>query len=672
MTQLRMETLIINAAELGPVNPLPDLKPPGSSPAKAEVDDSVPEETRRHLGYGSEPHMLPYPLRDGYNRVKRSRPFTVAILENRFLRATFLLDLGGRLWSLVHKPSGRELLYVNPVFQPGNLAALNAWFSGGIEWNACIPGHSPLTCAPVFAARVTGADGTPVLRLYEWERIRAAPYQLDFILPEDSPWLFVQTRLSNPHAVTLPMYWWSNIAVPEREDVRVLVPAGAAINSSNFRKLARVPIPHDQKDRDATYSTNLPHAADYFFLIPDGQQPYVTALDAEGRGLIQTSTLQQRGRKLFVWGMNTGGRRWQEFLSEPGKPYIEIQAGIARTQYESFPMEPHSRLDWLEAYGLMEAELSAVHGRDWAKARQAVETELTRYMPLARLETVMSRHLPLMDRPPDEILHRGSGWGALELRRREHSGEKPFGSPGLVFDAPGPDQQPWLELLEKGLLPESEPSALPGAWLVQKEWQVLLEQSLASPRGAHWLSWLHAGVMRYAHGNIEGAVQAWEMSLRLRPSAWALRNLAMHALHRKQTDRALELYSAAHRQLPDLLPLAIECLHALLENARAPLALDLIGRLPKKIRFHGRIRALAARARLDTGDLAGAEAILTGDIEVPDIREGANVLSDLWFSLKERQAAAREGVPITPELSARIRRDCPPPPRLDFRMMAGI
>ncbi len=38
------------------------------------------------------------------------------------LKATFLLEYGGRMWSLVHKPSGRELLYVNPMFQPANLA----------------------------------------------------------------------------------------------------------------------------------------------------------------------------------------------------------------------------------------------------------------------------------------------------------------------------------------------------------------------------------------------------------------------------------------------------------------------------------------------------------------------------------------------------------------------
>ncbi|MCZ7665985.1 MAG: DUF5107 domain-containing protein [Chloroflexi bacterium] len=51
---------------------------------------------------------------------------------------------------MLHKPSGRELLAKNPVFQPANLALRNAWFSGGIEWNIGAIGHSPLhLCALV-------------------------------------------------------------------------------------------------------------------------------------------------------------------------------------------------------------------------------------------------------------------------------------------------------------------------------------------------------------------------------------------------------------------------------------------------------------------------------------------------------------------------------------------
>jgi hypothetical protein len=83
----------------------------------------------RNMNYGRVPNPLPYTMQDGYTRHLQPRDFRVAVLENEVLRATFLLEFGGRMWSLVHKPSGRELLAVNPVFRLANLAIRNAWFS---------------------------------------------------------------------------------------------------------------------------------------------------------------------------------------------------------------------------------------------------------------------------------------------------------------------------------------------------------------------------------------------------------------------------------------------------------------------------------------------------------------------------------------------------------------
>jgi hypothetical protein len=134
---------------------------------------------RHNIGYGRVRAVLPYLVQDGYGRDRRPAGHKVAVLENDVLRATFLLDLGGRLWSLLHKPTGRELLHRNPVFQPANLALRNAWFAGGVEWNIGTIGHSPTTCEPLHAARVLQPDGTPVLRMYEYERLREVVFQVD-------------------------------------------------------------------------------------------------------------------------------------------------------------------------------------------------------------------------------------------------------------------------------------------------------------------------------------------------------------------------------------------------------------------------------------------------------------------------------------------------------------
>src|SRR5438876_504900 len=107
MSQLTLETLTMPAADLGPLNPLPTLA--ASQTNSLQIDDSIPDDARKHLGWGCNVSALPYLLQDQYNRTRTLKPFTVAILENSLLRATFLLQLGGRLWSLIHKPTGRNL-----------------------------------------------------------------------------------------------------------------------------------------------------------------------------------------------------------------------------------------------------------------------------------------------------------------------------------------------------------------------------------------------------------------------------------------------------------------------------------------------------------------------------------------------------------------------------------
>ena len=268
MSELRLDTWTMPAADLGPENPLPPMHSFRNA-SSAEL----PEGERGNMppdypDKGQENNPLPYRIQDGYTRTRRPRKFTTAVLENKFLRATFLLELGGRLWSLVHKPTGRELLHVNPVFQPANLAIRNAWFTGGVEWNVGIFGHSPLTCSPLFAARVAGGRGpgmhAGVAALTNLSRVRRMPFQIDCWLEDDKPVLMVRGRLINPHDYYLPMYWWSNIAVDEKPDVRVIGPAESGIRHDYKGGMVNQRLPM-LDGIDITYATNRPSADDLYF-----------------------------------------------------------------------------------------------------------------------------------------------------------------------------------------------------------------------------------------------------------------------------------------------------------------------------------------------------------------------------------------------------------------------
>jgi hypothetical protein len=630
VTTLSAQDLVLPAASLGEENPLPPLRSQQEL-HRVENLDSLPDELRENIQYGGLHSMLPCLDQDGYDRHLVEQTLPSLVLENDHLRATVLPGLGGRLYSLIHKASGQELLYRNPVLQPANLALRNAWFAGGVEWNLGSTGHWTGTYAPLHAARVDGPDGTPILRLWEWERTRNLVLQLDFWLPGDSELLYVGARIQNPSTDVVPAYWWSNIAVEQSPETRVLVPADQAWRFGYGDRLDLVGVP-EYDGIDLTYPMRHRRAVDFFFELEPVEHPWIAALDAEGNGLVQASTDRLtgaagrgsnqtlRGRKLFVWGEGKGGRRWQEWLSPglDGPGYCEIQAGLARTQMEHLKLPGATSWSWLEAYGRLSVDPAVVHG-DWESARRGAGAVLE---PL--VEDLADRErewLAVADVEPGERLAVGSGWGALELRRTgwEVSAGTPFAAETM-----GPRELAWLPLLDGRLAGDGAPDGT----LVG--WTDLLEDAEDS-----WLVWYHRGVARWHHGDEAGAVEAWKRS---GENPWALRNLALTTGELASYERAVELN-------PRLVPLVAEAVNAALEvdPERARAMLD---RLPAEVSSDPRIRLAQVRYLLALGDAAGAERLLDEGIELADVREGANPLAEYWQRTQELLGTDR---PVPPQ-----------------------
>lgn len=666
MSSLHVTTWSMPSAHLGSENALPALG------GGRNIGTSLAQPEQQSIDYpdkGRENDPLPYRMQDAWDRSRQPRTFKAIVLENKHLKATFLPELAGRLWSLVHKPANRELLFPNPVVQPGNLAVRGAWLAGGVEWNISIFGHTPLTLEPFFAAEVQADDGTPVLRLWEFERIRRVVFQIDCWLPSRSPFLLTRVRIINPHDHIIPMYWWSNIAVPEADGTRVLAPAPMAFHHDADNKLVRGPMPMEE-DFDASYATNRTFAADLYFEVPQGHRPWIASLDRDGRGLIQTSTSRLCGRKMWAWGTGAGSRRWLDLITE-GQGYVEIQAGLSTIQAQYQLMPPKAQWTWLEAYGPMAADPRRAHDPDWNAAWRAVEGQLDQLLPAAQLEDELQRAESLADRAPSRILHQGSGWGALERRRRMTMDEPPIAPAVLPFpdSSLSAEQQPWLALLDDGALPYRRPAEEPGSLMVQAEWRSLLETALNHGRGDHWLSWWHVGLMRYRAGDVEGAKHAWEKSIALEPSAWAYRNLALLAADDQQEDRAIELWLAASRLAPHLLPLAVEIAQALLRFARHAQLIDFVQSLPPDLAADGRLRMMHARAALEQGDLEPSRRFFAEQVQLNNIREAELSVTDLWFVYQQHRLAKELGLTPSPELADRARREFPPPPAYDFRML---
>ncbi|MEU6850021.1 DUF5107 domain-containing protein [Actinacidiphila alni] len=685
-TTVRRTAVSIPAAALGPENPLPALRPLDEV-HRLDLKDrtGLPADMARQLGYAPLRSVLPVRILDGYGRDRVPAELDALVIENERIRATVLPGLGGRLYSLVHKATGRELLYRNPVFQPAAFALAGAWFSGGVEWNLGATGHAAHTCAPLHAARVPAPDGGEMLRLWEWERLRDLPFQIDMWLPADSDFLYVGIRVRNPHDRTVPAYWWSNIAVPETDRTRVLAPADAAWHFGYSRTLSHVPVPVPEGTTDITYTTRSEHAADYFFDVPEDERRWITALDGDGHGLVQTSTDVLRGRKLFLWGHSRGGKRWQEWLTEPGTGgYLEIQAGLARTQLEHIPMASDSEFSWLEAYGPLTADPRTVHGDDWSAARAEAAGRLEYVLPRAAVDAAYTSWLAHADAEPKDVLAVGSGWGALESERGH------FDLPGTPYPATtlGEWQKPWLELLLAGVFPRPAADAPPGPALVSPEWRELLEAADTYP-GNEWFRDYYLGIAQWAAGDRAQAVRSWERSVTAHPSPWGLRALAVAETDAGQTERAAERYLAAYDCLvetfaalpdrPDVRrALVVEAVPVLLDAGRpadaerllaetaAATAAGADGDADAPVPGGGRLRLLRAMTALARGEVAAARALFDEGVVVADLYEGAEALTDTWYAIAERLVAG-DG-PVTDDVRTRARAEHPLPAAYDFRM----
>lgn len=647
---LRFETISLPSANWNGESRLPSIFPQKN--VQAAKKRALDEHDELFWDLGAIPNILPYPLLNRYDRALEQREYEAAVLENDYLRAVFLPALGGKLWSLYDKKAGRELLYVNDSLRPANLALCNAWTSGGVEWNIGLIGHSPLTSRRLSTASLKTKDGQDVLRMYAFERVREVVYQMDFFLKSDAPVLLCRMRIKNLREKTIPMYWFSNIAVPANPGDRVLVRAKEAITGDIYG-IGKSTVPVNESGRDVSYPEHERDSIDYFYTIPDRARKYIAHVNAKGQGMFQTSTQRQKGRKLFTWGQRQGGQSWQKWLTNKGGPYVEIQAGVNRTQYECIPMPPGCAWEWMEAYGPMNLTIEQAHGQ-YEDALKAAETAIATLVDEEALESLLldTRHSLAKQEGQARILGEDAPWAALEQERRAALGQQPFET-HLDFGKTGQAQRPWLALLGGGKLEEPEIDQY--SFMVSRAWLPLIQ------KGQGWYWRYHEALNHFYRGNNTLAESMMEEALKQSNSPQAAYALGvMRYLNGDKT--AAEALKTALPYMNDWVEFARDYLRVLVDFGLYQQALQDYNALGESARADGHVRYLYAWALAHTGDTETAKRILLEECAVNfhDLREGMTPLSDLWLNIR-RMEAEQSGEAFDKNKEAI-------PARLDYRM----
>jgi len=493
--RIKTSILTIPGAPIEGVNPLPCFRK--KTATRFPFTEKVPEYLKENVGTTEK--VLPYLMQDRYSRKRIPLKIKIFTLENDYLKAEFMPEYGGRLYSLFDKINNVDLVMKNPVIQPGNLAIRNAWLSGGIEWNIGSIGHTYTTCDNVFSAILDDGNGNDFLRIYEFERCTNVFWQVDFHLPENSKHLFAHVKIVNPFEEDTTTYWWSNIAVPDTGKTRVLSSCEDIILFMGGKlDYATLPFADAIPGIDISYPGNVTRGFDYFLQPEKGaKSSWEAAAYEDGKVFFERSTSPLLYRKMFCWGNHHGGKHWQEYLSdEKSGYYAEIQAGIAPSQLHDMVLKGRETLEWTQCFGGLALEKDTLHNSHLHDANLYLDAEIEKDISFDKLSDIDKgfKQLANIKTNPENIIHNASGWGALEKMRMELQNDSKipdsFCFPKSTLSA---EQYPWLHLLQNGFLPLEDVNHIPDSWIINPKWLDLIEKSLEKKDGKSWFSLLHYG-----------------------------------------------------------------------------------------------------------------------------------------------------------------------------------
>ncbi len=634
--------VILKSSDLGRESVLPNITSPNAVPHYS-WDESVEESEGKKFGKGIIASILPYKMQAGYDRKENDTEYIAAILENEKYKAVFLPELGGRLWSLFDKGLNKELLYCNDSIKVANLALCNGWFAGGVEWNLGIRGHSPYTLRPMFAQKVTAKDGEEYLRMYEYEEIRGLCYSVEARLTDIG--LAVNITVDNVKDTETFMYWWSNIAAPQTKDTRIYVPTnktyvtGYYEGGYNISKID-VPIANGIDISDPNHSKC---AADYFYDIPKENPKWIAAVEGDGVGLLHYTDDLLLGRKTFLWGQTAGGKHWNEWLTS-GRDYLEIQAGLCKTQFEHFEIPAGAHLQWTELYtGIFLKE---------TEYQNRVE-EVNRNLPdLNKLNGIFeenSAEYPV-------VLGSSRGYVSEKLLDKKFGKKYYFPKESL-----SEKDAYYLNALGLGKFDFSQNTP----FVYDKKWVdiILKKEKLC------YFDYYILALIYYAHNDFNKSKHYFELSLMEEKtwyilSAYAVFNSVVLNEHNKACDLIVEAanISPNNREI-------LTALGEIVIRANSPdLFIKRFNNATKELKSIGRLKMYMGQCLVMKGETEKAKDYINAELVVPDIREGEYAISNIWIMLYRKELAKKYGKKEIEISDTEVLNAYPLPKTIDFRM----
>ena len=639
---------------------------------KELVGTALLESERKMYGYQTGERVLPYMLQDVYSRDRKEIIQKTIVMENKYIKATFLPEYGMRLYSLFDKEENKELLYVNPILQFGNLAIRGAWFSGGVEWNIAQLGHTFTTCDNMYAAEVTDPSGEKFLRCYEYERCKGIYWQIDFHLEEEAKQLRAYVRMINPKDESVPFYWWTNIAVPEEKNVRVfsgnknviyLQPeTNEKIGAIKGMAHGQMPFIPAVPEEDASYPEPIPFSSEYFFQNEQKEsETWEAAVYDDGHAFFERSSSRLQYRKMFCWGNHEGGKHWKDYLSDKGKGnYVELQGGFAPTQVHGLDIPANTTWDFVQIFGGLSVNPDEAYG-DWEEGQKYIHGLVDEIVSEDEVLALLDKYRNTADDDKLKLLHLGNGYGALEEIRNPGATPKGFEFPEIAI---GSKEEVWLNLLQNEEMPELPINELPGSFMVDPRYESYIER--ATEKGGY-TAYNMLGILQYESKRTDDAVKSFEESNRIKENPLAYRNL-FQIYKDEEPEKALEYMEKAISLLGDnVIREYVEEYTAFLGDHKEFEKLWKYYRsLPENFQKMERITLNVMEAAVHMHEIEFLEKQFNKSFAV--IREGERGYTESYFAYQALMESKETGVPFNQELIKKYVDKNDIPTEIDFRL----
>jgi tetratricopeptide (TPR) repeat protein len=319
--------------------------------------DKNPMFLEKRVYQGSSGAIYPLPFYDRIATEAVPHSWQAVHIENEFIRAMVLPEVGGRIHIGLDKTNNYDFFYRQNVMKPALVGLAGPWCSGGVEFN-WPQHHRPATYMPVEVSIESHADGSRTIWCSDHDPMNRLKGLHGVCLHPGKAYIELKVRLYNRTPFVQTFLWWANLATHVHELYQSFFPpdvhyvadhAKRAISKYplcegqyygvNYAARAKRGIPEEERPdafvppgtypaNDISWYANIPVPTSYMAM--GSKEDFSGGYDHKKRaGLILLADHHiAPGKKQWTWGNHKFGYAWDRNLTDNDGPYIELMTGV--------------------------------------------------------------------------------------------------------------------------------------------------------------------------------------------------------------------------------------------------------------------------------------------------------------------------------------------------------